>query len=84
MFSPDSRAEVAELLIHECGNNLPSCERLDEFQLERVRFAVLKLSKGDVDQLKKAIGLAKEDWRDLLVSAEFANDLDAHKRWCPK
>jgi hypothetical protein len=48
-----------------------------------VRFAALKLSAGGMDRLRKAIELAKTDWRDLLVAAEFANDVNAHKRWSP-
>jgi hypothetical protein len=83
MFPADCRAEVAELLLQQCGNNLPLLNRLDEFQLERFRFAALKLSAGNMDRLKKAIELAKTDWRDLLVAAEFANDIKAHSKWMP-
>ena len=83
MFPSDARTEVAELLLHQCGNNLPFSERDDEFQLERVRFAALKLGAGDLERLKRAIELAKKDWRDLLVAAEFANDVHAHTRWSP-
>ena len=72
-----------ELLLHHCGNNLPFCEKLDEFQLERVRFSALKLSAGNIDKLKDAIELAKTDWRDLLVAAGFATDVTAHKSWIP-
>ena len=66
---------MSELLIHQCGNNLPFCEKQDEFQLERIRFSALKLSAG--------IKLAKEDWRDLIVAAGFATDITAHKQWVP-
>jgi hypothetical protein len=82
LFPPESRAEVADLLIHQCGNNLPLLEKLDEFELERFQFAALKLSGGSVDKLRKAIQLAKSDWRDLLVSAGFG-DVNAHKTWFP-
>jgi hypothetical protein len=77
-------AEASELLEHQCGNNLPLCEKFDEFQLERVRFSALKLSAGSIDKLRDAIKLAKEDWRDLLVAAGFADDTTAHKRWVPQ
>jgi len=30
-----------------------------------------------------AVHLAKADWRDLLVSAGFANDINVHKQWFP-
>jgi len=83
LFPPSSRSEVSELLIHQCGNNLPFCQNQDEFQLERVRFSALKLSVGNIDKLKDAINLAKQDWRDLLVAAGFADDITAHRRWVP-
>ena len=83
LFPPGSRAEASELLLYECGNNLPFCEKLNEFQLERIRFSALKLSAENIDKLKDAIELAKTDWRDLLVAAGFATDVTAHKRWIP-
>jgi hypothetical protein len=61
LFPPGSRCAVSELLMHQCGNNLPFCQNQDEFQLERIRFAALKLSLGNLDKLKGAIDLAKQD-----------------------
>jgi len=84
LFPPGSRDEVAELLLHQCGSNLPFLEKCDEFQLERFRFAALKLSGGEIASLQEAIKLAQQDWRDLLVAAGFAHDVEAHKRWSPK
>jgi hypothetical protein len=83
LFPPESRAEVSELLLTCCGNNLPFCESEDEFQLERIRFAVLKVSGGDLQRLKKAIELAQRDWRDALMAAGFGHDVKAHTRWSP-
>jgi len=83
LFPPSFRAEVSELLIIQCGNNLPFCDHEDEFQLERIRFSALKLSVGNIEKLREAIKLAKTDWRDLLVAAGFADDITAHKRWVP-
>src|SRR5215471_4131598 len=83
LFPAESTDEVDDLLLYQCGNNLPFCENSDEFQLERIRFAALKLSRGDIQKLRDAIKLAQTDWRDLLVSAGFAHDVNAHKRWSP-
>lgn len=83
LFAPSQRDEVTRLLQDECGNNLPLLENYDEIQLERFRFAALKLSVGCLSKLHDAVRLAKVDWRDLLVSAEFANDVNAHKHWFP-
>ena len=83
LFPPDTRAEAVRLLVEQCGNNLPLLEKLNQFELERARFSALKLSQGSIEKLKKAIELAKLDWRDLYVSAGFGQ-LNAHHAWEPK
>jgi hypothetical protein len=83
LFKRVSREAVVELLMHQCGNNLPFLQKSDEFHLERVRFAALKLSGGDLEKLQKAIKLAQKDWRDLLIAAGFGHDVNAHKDWSP-
>lgn len=50
---------------------------------ERICFAVLKLRQGQLPQLQRAISLSKQDWRDALVAADFANDVKAHLSWWP-
>jgi hypothetical protein len=84
IFRLEEQNIVATLLITECGNNLPDLENLDEYRLERFRFAALKVSNGNLDKLREAIELAKYDWRDLLLAAGFANDATEHNRWLPK
>ncbi|MFN7920274.1 MAG: hypothetical protein U0Q16_09265 [Bryobacteraceae bacterium] len=83
LFPPGQREHAAELLRNQCGNNLPALEDADMFELERFRFAALKVSDGDTDRLERAIELAKVDWRDLLMAAKFG-EVDAHKSWEPK
>ena len=79
----DDRKEARRLLAEECGNNLPYLENLGSQELERYRFAALKLSEGNLDRLREAIEVAKTDWRDLLVAAGFGNDPHEHERWNP-
>ena len=43
LFPESQQAEVAELLIEECGDNLPFADTLGAAGVERVQFAVLKL-----------------------------------------
>jgi hypothetical protein len=83
LFHQEHRAEAIRLLVEECGNNLPFCEHSNERDLERFRFAALKLSGGDLSRLRDAVELAKIDWRDLLVAAGFADDTQAHEHWIP-
>jgi len=49
--------------------------------MERIRFAAIKLSKGNMLKLLKAIDEARMDWRDLLMAADFGFDVDAHENW---
>lgn len=83
LYSEETRTEATELLVGDCGNSLPFCQSYDEFKLERIRFAALKISGGDMAKLKQAIKMAKHDWRDLLMAAGFAHDVTAHERWFP-
>lgn len=83
LFSIEERREVGDLLTVECGDNIPFCENNDKYQMERIRFSVLKLSKGDMQKLIQAIELAQVDWRDLFMAAGFGEDPKVHKKWRP-
>ena len=81
LFQGREAEEVIHLLTHECGNNLPFLDHLSAEELDRYRFAALKVSKGALATLREAVALAKEDWRDLLIWAGFAHDVRAHEQW---
>lgn len=80
-FSHKDAPEASQWLEEECGNNLPSCGQQDQYGMERIRFAAIKLSKGNVLKLLKAIDEARMDWRDLLMAADFGYDVNAHENW---
>jgi hypothetical protein len=51
-----------------------------EREAGRVRRGILKLSAGDLTKLQDLVALAKRDYRDLLVSAEYTRgSLDKEK-----
>jgi gluconokinase len=81
LFDAPEQAEAARRLVEECGHNLPFCGDYDEFKMERIRFAVLRISIGFMDELDKAIDYARRDWRDVLMWAGFGYTLDAHEKW---
>jgi hypothetical protein len=83
LFEAELRNEVVALLAVECGRNLPLAKDASEAAIERIQFAALKVSAGDMGDLVRAIELAQTDWRDLLVAAGFAVDVHAHERWLP-
>jgi hypothetical protein len=84
LFEPDQQDEATKLLAEECGNNLPFCEEENMYQMERIRYAALKVARGNISRLHVAVSLAKTDWRDLLAEAGFQNDLNAHQAWLAK
>lgn len=83
LFLAAERGPAAELLATECADRLPLYRPTTPEGLERVQFAALRLSGGRLAQLRAAVELARIDWRDLLVAAEFARDVHAHLRWVP-
>ena len=86
IFPSASRETVRRLLEERCGADLPLTTRFgpDPSAFDRIRFAVLKLSKGDVKSLERQIAAAHVDWRDTLMAAGFGEDLRAHLNWNPE
>jgi len=81
LFDADDAARAQRMLAEECGTTLPFCDTLDAAGLERIRFAVLMLSEGDLEKLRAMIDRASADWRDVLVAAGFGYSLTAHEQW---
>ena len=81
IFSLQEQAEVAQILANDCADTLPFMEHQNEYGLERVRFAVLKLSRGSIAEFKWWVTMAKVDWLDLLAAAGFAGSPTAHQEW---
>ena len=44
-------------------------------ELERVQIAILKLSGGDLENLRAHVEIAKSDYRDVLAYAEFPEEM---------
>lgn len=63
-----SECSVAEAELLKYG--VESHER----EIERVRTGIVKLSAGDLELLREWVTLAKRDYRDLLVSAEYTHE----------
>jgi hypothetical protein len=82
LFRPEDQLPVTGLLDLECGYSIPGFKRASEHDVERIRFAALKMSDGDLTKLRRAVELAQLDFRDLLVNAGFGNLTD-HEKWVP-
>jgi hypothetical protein len=40
-----------------------------QFNLDNTRFAILKLSKGNINELRRLVKVAKDDFRDVIYWA---------------
>ena len=83
MFAGSELADARRFLEEDCSD-LPGWWAPTPEGLERIRFAVLRLSQGSLPRLIEAIALAQTDWRDALVAAGFADDTKAHETWWPE
>jgi hypothetical protein len=83
LFSLDERGAAAKLLIERCGDGLPLTSWAKEDFWDRIRFAVLKLSSGDLKKLEREVEGANCDWRDTLMAAGFGESITAHESWFP-
>jgi hypothetical protein len=63
-FSLSIHNEVMEVL-EEYGSKSWQTEK------QRVRMAVLKLANGNFDELKRQVEIARCDYRDVLLNAEY-------------
>jgi hypothetical protein len=83
VFPPKDFAEAEGLISEDCAESIPLWRDQTPAGLERIRLAVIRLSNGELASLRSAIREANTDWRDVLVAAGFANDIDAHRHWTP-
>lgn len=77
----DLQTRVRLALMERGGRTLPLLDRAEPAQIERIQFALLRLSEGEWDKLDQALAVAAQDWRDVLVAAGFGSSLEAHERW---
>jgi hypothetical protein len=66
-FAENKWAQVLELLD---GYGVEPYER----ERERVQLAILNLSLGDEEKLRENIAVAKQDYRDVLLWAEYPEE----------
>lgn len=82
LFAEADVVAAERWLFEECADNLPGVAT--PAGLERLRLAALRFSGGRLDRLAQGVALAKKDWRDLLMAADFGHDTRAHLRWQPR
>ncbi len=58
LFDSEEEILAKELLKNHCGDNVPFCENRSPQEMDRIRIAALKVSKGSYSELKRAVDLA--------------------------
>lgn len=64
LFPPEHISKVSALL-------LTYGEKSHEREVERVRRGILSVSGNDIAKLERMVAMAKTDYRDLIVAAEY-------------
>ena len=79
----EHRADISNLLENSCSHNLPGVSSSQGWGelVDRIQLAAIRGSEWNIENIKRSVALANRDWRDLLVSAGFANDPSAHIHW---
>jgi len=80
-FQKDNFLAAKSALEVKAGKTIPFCGNSSSEQLDRIRFAIIKLSGGCTEALDNAIELAHTDWRKLLISADFGVNPIEHDNW---
>ena len=81
MFSKSDGIVVSDILYRAVSDNLPFCTDSTPEQMERIRFAILKMTMQSPLNLAVGIHLAQTDWRDLLMEVGFGEDVTQHLTW---
>ena len=61
LFQAEDLKLATDLLVSDCADNLPFRRGDTPTDLERIRYAVMKLSNGDLSKLNDAIQLSQID-----------------------
>ena len=66
---------MRKIIIEGLLSPYPNCDNT-----EQICLSVLKYSRGQIDTLLIGIEEGAKDFRDLIVSAYFATDINAHMK----
>src|SRR4051794_14635093 len=81
LFQEPSLTRIKLRLLDEGSENIPFCSNQTPEGMERIRFSLLKISAKDGIDEEYAFQLAKSDWRDLFMAADFGYSATEHERW---
>jgi len=70
-----------DLVIEELNKLDDYYKTIGENISERTVAAIIKCSENDLKKFMQIINITKNDWRDVLISAKFHNNVNVHKTW---
>lgn len=75
-LTPGLLEEIRKLFPHEHISRVSALlltygEKSHESEVDRVRTGILKVSGSDLVKLERMLAMAKRDYRDLIVAAEY-------------
>ena len=69
LFSVEHQEAVKQIIDQECGRTIPFQREATAEELEYIRLCVLRLSKGNLSELRKWVKMANIDQRDVILAA---------------
>ena len=81
LFECDEAKTLKDRLKEELSGDLPLTAFSTPESRERVWLAVIKKCNETLNPWDTWFELAKLDWRDILMAADFGHDTTAHIRW---
>lgn len=81
LFKEPDRTRIEQRMVAETSKDIPMWHEFTPEGLERIRFSVIKLIAQGPKNENIAFNHATMDWRDLFMSAGFAESATEHERW---
>ena len=82
LCSPEQRDEMCSIL-ETCSKTNFELQAMNEFDLEPLRFAILKCSDGDVSRARLLAKKAARTPNLIVEQAQFAKSKKGHRLWIP-
>lgn len=76
IFPEEKWDYVRKIITEKLLSSYPNCNNT-----EQICLSALKYSRGQLDWLLIGVEEGAKDFRDLIVSAYFATDINAHIKW---
>ena len=84
LFEEPELGHIIRRLLQEASENIPFQENSTPEEMERIRYAIMKLIVQNRKNENRAFEYVKTDWRDLFMAAGFGYCAEEHNRWADR